>query len=126
MKKGDIGVVVLPMIFGTSLSTRLRCLALERLGYSAEQVDPYQNQAFGRPFFGQVLRGDERANLAELAARFDDDMVVQEVERAVVHLFHVRGCRHIVLAGFGLGGIYPLMYAQSQSTRLHKVVGVAA
>lgn len=106
-----MGVVMLPMIFGSSLSFRWHVLRLRLHGYTVRTVDLYRGQVFRRPFFARLVGGvDERQRLNELAARFDDAPIIRQIERAALELH--RHCGRVVLMGFGLGGIYALKYAE--------------
>lgn len=105
-----LGVVMLPMIFGTSLSFYLHAVRLRLRGYVVETVDTYNEQPFRRPFFGKIVGKHEQKNLNELAARFQDDLIIAKIGSAFERL--QKRCVKVAVLGFGHGGIYALKYAQ--------------
>ncbi len=108
-RRPRLGIVMLPAIFGSSISFRWKALRLRLSGYLVRTIDLYRGQSFGRPLTTHLTgSADERERLDELAARLNDDPIFQQMEDTVLALY--ARCGQVALVGFGIGGTYALRY----------------
>ena len=118
-------VVLLPALFGTSLSFWWHWLLLKLAGYHVVTVDVYKGQAFRRPFFLKIVAGSEEERMQKinaLAARLDEQVVMGNLERAVGIL---RRTGYLVsLVGYGIGGTFALKWAERYADSLACVVAI--
>jgi len=100
------GIVMLPMLFGTSASFIWHILRLRLLGYSVVSVDLYEGK---RPFFFPYVAGPKASAAArtELADSIDDTRLEAQISGAAMFL-RATGSNRVVLFGFGYGGIAAL------------------
>lgn len=100
---------MLPSIFGTSLSFWLHVWLLRLRGFKVRVVDVYDGQEFGRPFFMKLVRSQEAIDAH--AKRFRLSPVFVEIKRAIFRLQRA-GCDDVFLVGYGLGGVFALLYEE--------------
>jgi dienelactone hydrolase len=111
-----VGVIMLPALFGTSLSFWWHCLLLLMRGYSVAVVDIYKDQKFLRPFFGKIVSGtpEERTRkIDELAAQLKEEPVIRNIANARTQL-QTEGCTHVVILGYGMGGTMALKWLEDK------------
>lgn len=117
-----VGIVAMPMIFGSSLSFQSHLRELRKEGYHVRVCDPYRGQSFRRPFFLPLVLGDlktQRTKVNALAKRFRYRPLAVDVSNALGYL---RTRERIFLLGFGLGAGYLLKAAEGRE-RVNGVIG---
>lgn len=100
------GIVLVPMIFGVSIATRLTAWFFRRAGYAVKIADFYRNQRHQRRFWISILRRGEQG-LCEQTNRLSDAAAFQSIYDAVRDLRQA-GCTQVILVGESLGGTYAL------------------
>lgn len=101
---------MLPAIFGTSLSFWLHVWLLRLRGFKVQVVDVYDGQGFRRPFFVNLVRSQEAIDAH--ARRFDKIKVIDRINYAVSELREQSGCNEVFVIGYGLGGVFGLLFAE--------------
>ncbi|HBF67530.1 MAG TPA: hypothetical protein DDW36_03855 [Candidatus Magasanikbacteria bacterium] len=117
------GIVLLPSLFGTSLSFWWHWLLLKLAGYQVAVVDIYRGQKFKRPFFLKIVTKPpaERDLLVdELMARLNENVVLTGITAAVTRL--KQGCGRVFIIGYGIGGTFGLKWAETQGDTLTGIV----
>lgn len=103
MTNKEIGIVILPSLFGPSFSHTWRKWQLERMGYRVAIIDYYDGHT--QPFFWPYVKSTPAENLKNmhnLVASLDESEILRGCKTAVDELRRA-GSKHIVLLGLGFG-----------------------
>ncbi len=115
------GVIILPMIFGTSLWTALMSRRLRQAGFLVEIADFYNEQPFPRPRFFKLIGKNEDANMARLAGSFQYPAVEREIKRAHT-LLTEQGAEQVYLMGSSIGAAFAIQYATDHQADIAAVL----
>ena len=109
----DIGVIMMPHIFGFSRSFDAHVYRLRADGHEVVPIDIYHQQRFQAPFFLPKVIRNQLRNLEKLAMSFDQQKLYMKIWEE--HHKLEQTCRKIVYLGYGMGGII-LLKAAEEST----------
>jgi dienelactone hydrolase len=109
MDESEVGVVLIPMLFGASRSFRARADQLRGFGYRVEAVDIWESRP---PFFLPFVAGPRATTTRRnsLADKVNDEALDARIQDAAARLKSA-GCKRVIMVGFGYGGIAALRNA---------------
>jgi len=131
--QNDVGFIIIPSVFGDTVSTKQKIEKLNELGCPSSFVDIYKNHPIhkeergtSRPNILKIILHKDSKRLKksdELAFSFDEKTLFRNIDE-LVKSKRYKNAQSIILAGFGFGATICLRYMENRIRSKIKMLNI--